>query len=358
MKPVADRNVPYGKRFSIFDPTVAYNLGHFVCRRVRGSSTWSQHAFGTALDIGVRTIAAGEKVKDWLFQEIGVPASAPEPKPSEVTIDFPDVSKYRPVKDWDKLAGATKLLGVRVLGPSDKGAPDPTLQAHLKGCNEKGLFVLGYAFGWGDIPVGQQVDRFAQLFPVARNQLYIPVLDLENTPSQYGSDMSTDMARSFVADYARKVGFALGLYSTESWPRPGILSRMWRWVARFRTDPPGVPVGIGTSEMVAWQFTNGNDPVPRGFPGVAEKEPGCDVNHLYIPVESLWQLRRFWPGRYLEPNVRPGADIKRLQRKLGVPDSGAYDKATQDAVKKFQEAEKLQADSIVGFQSWRRIFHP
>lgn len=357
---------PYLKTFPALAHAPAYNLGSLNCRRIGGSSSWSQHAYGTALDIGVKTIVAGDRVRDWLFAEVGA-SPTPEPAPSAPTPEFrfPDVSKYRPVKDGAALAAATKIFSPRVYGPTDKGALDPQLQHHLKIANDFDLFVWGYWFGQGDRPIGVQVDQFIKAFNPARNWRYIPILDLEPWT---GQDMSTDQARSFVADYARKCGFALGLYGMESQSRPGILSRMWRWVARYRADPPGVPVGIKPGHMVAWQFTNGKVPKPTGFPGVAASDPGCDVNYSYIPASSFYLLRRFWPGRFLELGVDPGVDVERLQVKLtehGVLPGGPtkvtgtqkpYDKATQDAVKRFQEAQNLKADSIVGFETWRKAF--
>lgn len=49
----------------------AFNLGSFYCRRVAGSTSWSNHAYGTAIDIGIKSIADGEKVKAWLFADEG-----------------------------------------------------------------------------------------------------------------------------------------------------------------------------------------------------------------------------------------------------------------------------------------------
>jgi Extensin-like protein C-terminus len=47
----------------------AFNLGSFYCRRVAGSSSWSNHAYGTAIDIGVHSIQDGDRVKNWMFAE-------------------------------------------------------------------------------------------------------------------------------------------------------------------------------------------------------------------------------------------------------------------------------------------------
>jgi Extensin-like protein C-terminus len=45
----------------------AFNLGSFYCRRVAGSTRWSNHAYGTAIDIGVHSIQDGDRVKNWMF---------------------------------------------------------------------------------------------------------------------------------------------------------------------------------------------------------------------------------------------------------------------------------------------------
>lgn len=49
--------------FAVFDR--ARDLGAFNCRKISGSSTWSQHAYGNALDIGAPLSADAEGRLDW-----------------------------------------------------------------------------------------------------------------------------------------------------------------------------------------------------------------------------------------------------------------------------------------------------
>jgi hypothetical protein len=42
------------------------NAGVFNCRKIAGSKTWSQHAWGNALDIKVPNLATGDAVFGWL----------------------------------------------------------------------------------------------------------------------------------------------------------------------------------------------------------------------------------------------------------------------------------------------------
>src|SRR4051812_6925592 len=53
-------------------------------------------------------------------------------------------------------------------------------------------------------------------------------------------------------------------------------------------------------------------------------------------------------GRKTLRRGNAGADVKSLQSKLGIDPSGAFDGATEAAVRRFQSAHALVADGIVG----------
>jgi hypothetical protein len=46
-----------------------WNLGIFNCRKIAGSSSWSQHAWGNAYDIGVKNLLMGDQVQSYLIQQ-------------------------------------------------------------------------------------------------------------------------------------------------------------------------------------------------------------------------------------------------------------------------------------------------
>lgn len=46
------------------------SLGIYNCRKIAGSSTWSQHSWGNALDIGVKDKATGDKVVKFLHRQL------------------------------------------------------------------------------------------------------------------------------------------------------------------------------------------------------------------------------------------------------------------------------------------------
>jgi len=53
-------------------PVHCINLGSHLCRKVldkdgKPTASWSAHAYGTAVDLGIRSISEGDKVRDWLF---------------------------------------------------------------------------------------------------------------------------------------------------------------------------------------------------------------------------------------------------------------------------------------------------
>ncbi len=43
-----------------------FNLGISVVKKIKGTDTWSQHSFGNAVDIGVRSLKQGDAVYGWL----------------------------------------------------------------------------------------------------------------------------------------------------------------------------------------------------------------------------------------------------------------------------------------------------
>ena len=47
------------------------NMGIYNCRKIAGSSSWSQHSWSNALDIGVPNRDYGNQVNRWLEQRKG-----------------------------------------------------------------------------------------------------------------------------------------------------------------------------------------------------------------------------------------------------------------------------------------------
>jgi hypothetical protein len=43
--------------------------GDLVCRKIAGSNTWSQHAYGNAIDVMVGSVALGDRIEDWFNSE-------------------------------------------------------------------------------------------------------------------------------------------------------------------------------------------------------------------------------------------------------------------------------------------------
>jgi len=52
-----------------------------------------------------------------------------------------------------------------------------------------------------------------------------------------------------------------------------------------------------------------------------------------------------------------GADVRELQRELGLEEDGDFGPATEKAVKAFQTAHGLEPDGLVGPQTWAKIDH-
>ncbi len=263
--------------------------------------------------------------------------------------EFADVHYGRPVKDFALYAATvsvTQTLALRVHGPSDpKGQKDAKLDYHLKGCADRGLWALGYVFGWRELPPVTLLDRAIQWFPLNRKR--IRVLDLERCPAVYGTSMTTDQAQTFVSESARRDGYACVLYNTEGQSRPGILSRVPQWIARYRLTQPGVPVGADPGQMVAWQHTNGVDgATPHGVPGVSTS---CDMNRQLIL--SWASVKAAWPGRFLSLGAT-GKDVQRARARLKLSAGTSFDAAMREAVLARQEVAGLVPDGMIGALTW------
>jgi len=63
-----DHHAPGG--IGYFDKIAGtYDLGTFVCKKIAGTSEWSQHAFDNAQDVGVPDLKTGDAVVAWLDSE-------------------------------------------------------------------------------------------------------------------------------------------------------------------------------------------------------------------------------------------------------------------------------------------------
>ncbi|PEL12655.1 peptidoglycan-binding protein [Bacillus sp. AFS017336] len=62
-----------------------------------------------------------------------------------------------------------------------------------------------------------------------------------------------------------------------------------------------------------------------------------------------------YPGKPLKEGSK-GKDVERIQRAVKVPVTGVYDEVTKAAVKAYQKRKGLTVDSVVGQQTWSKLF--
>lgn len=79
-----------------------------------------------------------------------------------------------------------------------------------------------------------------------------------------------------------------------------------------------------------------------------ELDPTIQFGERQPPIIT----KEYAPGERTIGKGFQGADVKWLQEKLGIDADGIFGKGTEEAVKKFQTANGLVADGIVGTKTW------
>lgn len=100
----------------------ALKLETFNCRKIDGSTSWSQHSYWNAVDIMTPTVPIGQEVWDWVNGPYTPPPPPPPPGGPVLTDDDAKQLHFDTVKDWatqcdrdkavaDVLAGRPKRAG-------------------------------------------------------------------------------------------------------------------------------------------------------------------------------------------------------------------------------------------------------
>lgn len=115
-----------------------------------------------------------------------------------------------------------------------------------------------------------------------------------------------------------------------------------------------------------WYVKNGRK-VSHGYYG--STTTAAHVNHVHFAIASVASANKMlavvkknhaatnpsgFPGTLHSGST--GANVKKVQAKVGVTADGSYGPKTVAAVKKYQAAHKLHVDGEVGAQTWAALF--
>jgi len=89
-----------------------------------------------------------------------------------------------------------------------------------------------------------------------------------------------------------------------------------------------------------------------------QKSAGIKIDGVYGP-NTKRELEDYKPRKYpgLIKEGSRGENVKLIQRKVGVKADGIFGPNTENAVKKWQRANRLVADGLVGPATWKKMFN-
>lgn len=101
--------------------------------------------------------------------------------------------------------------------------------------------------------------------------------------------------------------------------------------------------GYGSDKVLA-----SSTPISKPAKPVAKPAQGDGKAIVPVPKHPLFRTQ--------EAKKMVKKDIERVQRAVGVPVTGKFDVATEKAVKAYQKRKKLDADGVVGKDTWNVLF--
>lgn len=279
-----------------------------------------------------------------------------------------DISCWQQNVDFNKVrsSGITAVL-IRAGYGRETSQKDSEFEAHYRGAKAAGLKVGAYWYSYASTASEAALEAKACLYCIKGKSFDLPVyLDMEEaSQASLGRSALTAMAAEF-CDAIREGGYRAGVYANLNWFNNYLdyseLKRNYSiWLAQWS--------GSHSLSCDIWQYSSDGD-VP-GISGSVDMDIiendsiiGGDGDDPPDDKEDTIVLK----VSYLAESgyTRTGEQVKTVQRLLNAMGykgsdgksltvDGIFGTNTDYAVRRFQKAEGLTVDGIVGPATWKKL---
>ena len=277
-----------------------------------------------------------------------------------------DISTSQGTIDWSEVKAAG-IMGVIIKaseGSSHSSSREEYFAANAAQARANGILIGAYHFFRANEDATTQAAVFRQVLEAAGVPMDLsPTLDVETNDGEAADDVSIaafDCLNQMESDFGRKPILYTYADFANNYLEPELLSTFPLWIASYGDDAltsPGVPpyqpvMPDGWSSYALFQYSDrgrvsgiGTDVDLDLFWGSRE-----ELQALGLPVP--------YPGYVLcyQGSQNREEDVKRVQKRLGVQETGVYGMTTACTVFTFQGRNGIGQTGEVGSETWGALF--